>query len=461
MDLKGIGTGSGVNGLVAAGGAAIALVAAGIYFSTQEMTRLSEEDVSDVTTSVAPSVVETATLPDDMPKDLPANATTPKLEDTVQEEAVAVESVPEPTVPEVAEAAPEAQSIPAPQIDEVRVETSGAIVIAGRADPGARVDVLVDDEVVATVDADRSGAFATLSTLSASDDARRLSLRTGEGEEAIASEEEIILAPVPAADAPPSATSEETEPAPAPDPVVTAAREEPEAPSEDVATSAQDTPAAESPVTEVETAETTPEEPAQADTFDAATADEETAPAPEADSGTQVAVLRSDESGVTVLSNQPPATSVELDTIGYNDAGEVQLSGRAETGSVEIRAYLNNRAVARLPVDSEGNWRGDVPEIDTGIYTLRVDAVDAEGDVVSRIETPFKREEPAVLAAAIAGPEGPARAVTVQAGDTLWAIARDRYGEGLLYVQVFDANRDSIRDPDLIYPGQVFDLPTE
>ena len=102
-----------------------------------------------------------------------------------------------------------------------------------------------------------------------------------------------------------------------------------------------------------------------------------------------------------------------------------------------------------------------MPEIDTGIYTLRVDAVDAEGDVVSRIETPFKREEPAVLAAAIAGPEGPARAVTVQAGDTLWAIARDRYGEGLLYVQVFDANRDSIRDPDLIYPGQVFDLPIE
>ncbi|HCJ00412.1 MAG TPA: peptigoglycan-binding protein LysM, partial [Sulfitobacter sp.] len=49
--------------------------------------------------------------------------------------------------------------------------------------------------------------------------------------------------------------------------------------------------------------------------------------------------------------------------------------------------------------------------------------------------------------------------VTVQEGATLWAIARERYGDPTLYVRVFAANRSSIRDPDLIYPGQVFDLP--
>jgi nucleoid-associated protein YgaU len=51
------------------------------------------------------------------------------------------------------------------------------------------------------------------------------------------------------------------------------------------------------------------------------------------------------------------------------------------------------------------------------------------------------------------------RAVTVQEGDTLWAISRDRYGSGVLYVRVFGANRNAIRDPDLIYPGQVFTIP--
>jgi nucleoid-associated protein YgaU len=49
--------------------------------------------------------------------------------------------------------------------------------------------------------------------------------------------------------------------------------------------------------------------------------------------------------------------------------------------------------------------------------------------------------------------------VTVQTGDTLWAISRERYGDGVLFVRVFEANRDSIRDPNLIYPGQVFSLP--
>jgi len=94
-----------------------------------------------------------------------------------------------------------------------------------------------------------------------------------------------------------------------------------------------------------------------------------------------------------------------------------------------------------------------------GVYTLRIDEVGADGTVTSRVETPFKREAPAVLAEASVTGSGAIKAITVQRGDTLWAIARDRYGEGPLYVRVFEANRSAIRDPDLIYPGQVFDLP--
>jgi nucleoid-associated protein YgaU len=49
--------------------------------------------------------------------------------------------------------------------------------------------------------------------------------------------------------------------------------------------------------------------------------------------------------------------------------------------------------------------------------------------------------------------------VTVQPGFTLWGIAQERYGDGVLYVQVFEANKDKIKNPDLIYPGQVFSVP--
>ena len=87
-----------------------------------------------------------------------------------------------------------------------------------------------------------------------------------------------------------------------------------------------------------------------------------------------------------------------------------------------------------------------------------MDELNAEGVVTSRVETPFQREDPDVLAAAD-NAAVPAQRITVQRGNTLWGISRDRYGDGRLYVQVFDANRDNIRDPDLIFPGQVFDLP--
>ncbi|WP_054300936.1 LysM peptidoglycan-binding domain-containing protein, partial [Gemmobacter sp. LW-1] len=51
--------------------------------------------------------------------------------------------------------------------------------------------------------------------------------------------------------------------------------------------------------------------------------------------------------------------------------------------------------------------------------------------------------------------------VTVQPGFTLWRIARENFGDGVLYVKVFDANKDQIRNPDLIYPGQVFLIPDQ
>ena len=52
----------------------------------------------------------------------------------------------------------------------------------------------------------------------------------------------------------------------------------------------------------------------------------------------------------------------------------------------------------------------------------------------------------------------PAR-VIIQPGDNLWTIARNIYGKGIRYTVIYEANRDQIRDPDLIYPGQIFTTP--
>jgi LysM repeat protein len=48
---------------------------------------------------------------------------------------------------------------------------------------------------------------------------------------------------------------------------------------------------------------------------------------------------------------------------------------------------------------------------------------------------------------------------TVKRGDNLWNIARKYYGKGSLYTKIFQANKDKIKNANLIYPGQVLIIP--
>lgn len=59
-------------------------------------------------------------------------------------------------------------------------------------------------------------------------------------------------------------------------------------------------------------------------------------------------------------------------------------------------------------------------------------------------------------------PSAPAaapRTYTVVAGDSLSKIAKKLYGDGNQWKRIFDANRDQIKNPDLIHPGQVLKIP--
>ncbi len=154
------------------------------------------------------------------------------------------------------------------------------------------------------------------------------------------------------------------------------------------------------------------------------------------------------------------ANDVAVDTISYDESGDVALAGRGNPAGL-VRIYLDNTPVSTVAMDATGQWSTALSEVDAGIYTLRIDELDQDGKVNSRLETPFKRESLDELAAYLSIVDEPARVnvVTVQPGNTLWAIARERYGRGMLYVRVFEKNRDKIRDPDLIYPGQIFTLP--
>jgi len=56
-------------------------------------------------------------------------------------------------------------------------------------------------------------------------------------------------------------------------------------------------------------------------------------------------------------------------------------------------------------------------------------------------------------------PTTTSRTYTVVAGDSLSRIAKREYGDGNKWPMIFEANRDKLKNPDLIHPGQVLNIP--
>jgi nucleoid-associated protein YgaU len=309
------------------------------------------------------------------------------------------------------------------------------MVIAGRAAPGQDVAIMLGNTELDRVTADGAGNFVALPMAGTSDVPRSLMLVADPDATAVRSETSYIVAPIAA---------------PA---VVVAQIAVPEQPAQIFEPQA---PAAAPLETSADVLPTAPSAPAAPEVAAAPIASPTPPAAP--------TVLQADAQGVRVVQSSPVLTApnVGLDAITYDPEGEVQLSGRA-VGDGAVQIYLDNEPLTTSPVTQGGDWRIDLPQIETGIYTLRVDEVDDAGDVVSRLETPFKREEPAEVAAVLAeetSEDGFEMAVrTVQPGSTLWAIAEESLGNGVFYVQVYEANADLIRDPNLIYPGQIFRMP--
>jgi nucleoid-associated protein YgaU len=142
-----------------------------------------------------------------------------------------------------------------------------------------------------------------------------------------------------------------------------------------------------------------------------------------------------------------------LETVDYDESSAV-IGGRAEPGA-RLLVYLDDALLGETTAEADGRWRLALDRpLTTGLHRLRVDQVDAQGKVLARVETPFSR---AALVASLPNQTS----VVVQPGNSLWRIARRVYGEGVRYSVIYAANREQIRDADLIYPGQIFVIPAE
>lgn len=318
-------------------------------------------------------------------------------------------------------AAPPAPAAPAqpaaPSFDVVRVAPDGATVMAGRAAPGASVTVQDGDRTVGSAKADGRGEWVMLPDKPLAAGTRELNLsETRPGATAPVQAEKVVVVVVPAPPAKPAS-------APADSAASSAAASSGTGPGTGmalaVAVPRDGLPAGGNPAMGGSSLLQAPPVPTQG------------APAP------------------------PGGVSVE--TMDYDPAGRVALGGRAAPNSA-VQLYLDNILVGRAHTDPQGRWRLS-PEklIDPGIYTLRADQVSDSGKVLARAELPV---QVSTVPADLSGNLSDGRNVVVQPGNSLWRLARRTYGDGVLYTTIYAANREQIRDPDMIYPGQIFALPT-
>ncbi|MDC0738548.1 LysM peptidoglycan-binding domain-containing protein [Cognatishimia sp. SS12] len=487
------------------GTAGVAALIAGLYFGgvfdraapTAPEAMPAAQPAETAVEKPQETMAETAAKPAEAKPDAPAVAP-----ESAEAEAPALaEPEPAEAAPEMAETAP--APAPAPRFDVVRVEADGTALIAGTGLAEADVRILLDGDVLSETRADGRGNFTSFVSIAPSDKVRVLSLVQMQGGSEVASDETVMIAPItpvvvaeaaPAADSPAPvapAPAENTPDNKADDTAPTQRAETATDVGLEAGTQAEAIVVADAPAPAAGETQSTPsataqtasaegetdiaqaaEPPAQdtqpaAETEQSVTTDMPTEPpaAAEASPAQAPAVIVTSKEGVRVLqapqaaaAEAAPASEIALDSISYSDVGSVDLAGRAGSGGF-VRLYLDNAATGEVQIAEDNSWALALNDVAAGIYTLRLDHVDAAGAVISRLETPFKREAVDELAPVADALETEQVVVTVVAGNTLWAFAEKYYGDGIQYVKVFEANKDRIRDPDLIYPGQIFNVP--
>ena len=434
-----------INPLAVFTGLTLATVAALFYVEQN-----SEADQGLITTAkVEPLAVPEPPKPAEPVKVEPAPVTkvepapAPATEVAKVEEPAAVE--PPKAAEPVAPVQPVEKAKIVPSFDTVRVEPTGDAVIAGRAEPGSEVVVKFNGQTVGMAMTNADGAFLVIPDKPLPSGPGALSIESKSNEIVVASADSVAV---------------------------------------DVKAGAVDTPL--------------------------------------------VAVLKPDEPTKVIQAPAapkpalPPSKTVNLDTVDYDQTGNIVFGGRGPAGS-KVQLYVDNNAYGLADINDKGTWTfAGLSPLTVGPHALRADEIGGDGGVKSRIEMPFYREEPAKVATAPVAPEppkpveiakievAPAASTTtttevvkapelvpetpavvetpveapavvatqvpaaaepvqeaaaaptqviIQPGNNLWKLSRQIYGKGMMYTVIYEANKDQIRKPSLIYPGQIFLTP--
>lgn len=339
------------------------------------------------------------------------------------------------------DAAATGDSVESPSFDLLRVEPDGSTVIAGKAEPGTKLDILSDGTVVASTSVGASGDFAAVldTPLAAGD--HLLTLRNVSEDGAVRQSEEVATVSVPNAAggellamvskpgeasrimAQPVAPAGETSvdavaPEPAADTAETKAAEiapddiapagQPtEVANEQVATVAasDEQPAIETPALPDASALLTtsaPEVATQTETAAETASATETAPAPETD--VEVAMVTPEPAAEPKAAEIPSDSTVRVDAVEI-EGDRIFIAGSATPG-YPVRVSADGVVIGTEKADESGRFIVEATsELSVGDHVISAELLDrAEQTVLLRATVPFNRPEGEALAA-VAPPE--------------------------------------------------------
>jgi nucleoid-associated protein YgaU len=122
---------------------------------------------------------------------------------------------------------------------------------------------------------------------------------------------------------------------------------------------------------------------------------------------------------------------------------------------------LRDKYAWAVKIANDVHLQGSAEERDGKLYFKGTTQTQAEANKIwDAIKTiPTWPDEIIADIQAVGGLAAAETTYTVKAGDTLSKIAKQHLGDANAYMAIFDANRDQLKDPDKIQPGQVLKIP--
>ena len=157
----------------------------------------------------------------------------------------------------------------------------------------------------------------------------------------------------------------------------------------------------------------------------------------------------SKNSTIEIINNNEKILGLTLDIVEQLDNNSLTLTGRTKPNST-VSLFFSNNFVEDSLSDKNGNWKMELKKFKLIDNHLMI-TTEIEGQKIKLKTRIFDEKiDPDFILE---------KEITVKDGNSLWRIARKTLGGGIYYSEIYKNNIKEIKNPDLIFPGQVFNIP--